>query len=565
MPNQAFSSALLLSLAALVGCQAPPAPDTETTPALQLVDPVMAAADAIDAEFIRGVVERLASDEFEGRGPATRGDEMTQEYLAAQLEDLGYAPGGPGGDWLQPVGIVSVTTQAPATWTFASPERSEELAYWDDFIVASGVQAETAAIDEAEVIFVGYGIRAPEYDWDDYKGLDVAGKVLLMLNNDPDWDPELFAGNRRLYYGRWDYKYEIAAELGAAGAIIIHTTPSAGYPYQVVQTSWTGPQFELPAAGEPTTPIESWVTEEAAAKLAALAGHDLAQLIDAARGRDFQPVSLGLTTSIRIDNEVSSASTANVAGLLEGSDPALKDEVVVYTAHHDHLGIGEPDDDGDTIYNGALDNASGAAQVMAIARAIASLPTRPRRSTLILFVAAEEQGLIGSGFYARNPTFPPGRIAANINLDGGNIWGRTRDLTYIGYGKSSLDAVVEAAAAHQGRTVQGDQFPDRGFFYRSDQFNFAKIGVPAIYLDSGTDFIGRPPGWGQEQMEAWEAATYHQPGDELDETWNFEGMIEDARLAYYCGMTIAQADEMPTWNPGDEFEAARLAALGEGS
>ncbi len=483
MSNQAVSSLLPASLTArccaalalgvavfgaLAGCQAPPAAvppgdAADESPSLQLAAEVMAAADTIDEDYLRGIVERLSSDDFEGRGPATRGDEMTQQYLASELEALGYEPGGPGGDWLQPVGIVSLTTKAPETWSFRSPGGSAELAYWDDFIVASGVQAETATVDDAEVVFVGYGIRAPEYGWDDYKGMDVAGKVLLMMNNDPDWDPELFSGNRRLYYGRWDYKYEIAAELGAAGAIIIHTTPSAGYPYQVVQTSWTGPQFELPAAGEPRTQIESWVTEEAAGRLAALGGRDLGELVAAAKGRDFQPVPLGLTTSIRIDNEVSNATTANVAGLLRGSDAALADEVVVYTAHHDHLGVGQPDDSGDAIYNGALDNASGVAQVMAVARAIASLPTRPRRSTLILFVAAEEQGLIGSAYYARNPTFAAGKIAANINLDGGNIWGRTRDLTYIGYGKSSLDGVVEAAAAHQGRSCPGRPVPGSRF------------------------------------------------------------------------------------------------------
>ncbi|MEE8542572.1 MAG: M28 family peptidase, partial [Gammaproteobacteria bacterium] len=488
-------------------------------------------------------------------------DLKTQSFLSTALDRLGYSPGGEDGSWLQPFEIVSVTTTAPEAWIFTSSGDTITLSYWDEFIVASGVQAPSAIIDDAEVVFVGYGIRAPEYDWDDYKGLDVSGKVLLFLNNDPDWDRELFEGNRRLYYGRWSYKYEIAARLGAAGAIVIHTTPSAGYPFQVVQTSWSGPQFELPAGGEPTIAVEAWVTEEAARRLVALAGHDLARLVDSARSPSFVPIPLGVTTSLRLASDLSRVRTANVAGLLEGRDPVLRDEVVVFTAHHDHLGVGEPDDAGDVIYNGARDNASGVAQILAVAEAIQALPTPPRRSILILFVAAEEQGLLGSAYYALHPTFEPGRIAANVNVDGGNIWGRTRDASYIGYGKSSLDTVVERAAALQGRTVRGDQFPDRGYFYRSDQFNFAKIGVPAVYLGKATDFIGQAEGWGVAQIENWEAMRYHQPSDELDDGWSFDGMIEDAQLAFYIGLTIAEDDTMPTWNAGDEFEAARLAAL----
>ena len=551
----------LLSTIGALGCTPDAGPPARGSDAISSA--AIEAARIIDAGRLRQAVAALAGDEFEGRGPASAGDLNTQRYLSAALDRMGYSPGGVDGTWLQPFDIVSVTTTAPETWNFISGSDSIALTYWDEFIVASGVQAPDATIDEAEVVFVGYGIRAPEYEWDDYKGLDVSGKVLLMLNNDPDWDSELFEGNRRLYYGRWSYKYEIAAQLGAAGAIVIHTTPSAGYPFQVVQTSWSGPQFQLPAGGEPTIAVEAWVTEEAARQLVALAGHDLAQMVESARSPNFAPIPLGVTTSLRLVSDLSGVRTANVAGLLEGRDPVLRDEVVVFTAHHDHLGIGEPDDDGDTIYNGARDNAAGVAQILAVAEAIQALPTRPRRSILILFVAAEEQGLLGSAYYALHPTFEPGRIAANVNVDGGNIWGRTRDVSFIGYGKSSLDAVVERAVALQGRTVRGDQFPDRGYFYRSDQFSFAKIGVPAVYLDEGTDFIGQPEGWGVEQIENWEAVRYHQPGDELDDDWNFDGMIEDAQLAFYIGLAIAGEDAMPTWNAGDEFEAARLAALAD--
>jgi Zn-dependent M28 family amino/carboxypeptidase len=520
------------------------------------------AAQAIDRGSLEAPIRYLADDLLEGRGPASRGDQLARLYLQTTLELLGYAPGGPNGAWQQPFDIVGVNATMPDTWDFKAGSETVSLKRSDDYIAASGVQSERAVIAEAPVVFVGYGIQAPEYQWDDFKGMDLKGKVLLMLNNDPDWDPKLFEGKRRLYYGRWTYKYESGARQGAAGVIILHTTPSAGYPWQVVQTSWSGEQFSLPVApSEPQIQVKGWATEEATRRLLKAAGKDLDQLIQSAHRRDFKPVPLGITTSLTLPNKVERVKTANVAGLLKGSDPKLRDEVVVVTAHHDHLGVGKPDKNGDTIYNGAIDNAAGDAQVLAIARAFAALPERPRRSILILFVAAEEQGLLGSQYYAEHPTFPAGRIAANINYDGGNVGGKTRDLTYIGLGKSSLDRVVKAVAARQGRRVEGDQFPDRGFFYRSDQFNFAKIGVPAFYLNAGTDFIGRPKDWGKEQHEDYEAHRYHQPSDQFDPKWTYDGMIQDAQLGFYVGLSIAQDVKLPAWNPGDEFEAARKKAL----
>jgi Zn-dependent M28 family amino/carboxypeptidase len=423
------------------------------------------------------------------------------------------------------------------------------------------VQADKAEVKDAELVFVGYGIQAPEYDWDDYKGADLKGKILVMMNNDPDWDPELFGGETRLWYGRWDYKYLSAARQGAVGAIIIHTQPSAGYPFQVVQTSWTGEQFELPAGDEPRNQIAAWVTEDTAKELIAMAGMDLDKLREAAYNRDFEPVPLGITTSISMDVELNRVQTGNVLGLIEGSDPELKDEVVIYTAHHDHLGIGTPNDAGDTIYNGAMDNASGVAQVLAMARAIKALPEAPRRSILVALVGAEEQGLLGSKWYASHPTFAPGKIAANLNYDGGNIWGHTHDVTFVGLGKSSIDEIVTMIAREQGRVVKPDQFADRGYFYRSDQFSFAKIGVPAMYLDTGTDFVDRPSGWGKEQVDHYTDVNYHQPSDEYDDSWNFDGMVADSLLGFWTGLAIANADKMPAWNAGDEFEAARLEAI----
>lgn len=544
---------------------APAVPETVAEPApAPPPDPLAAyrrASELITPDYLREQVTTLSADELGGRGPTTPGDEAARAYLVSQLAALGYEPGGEDGQWQQAFDLVGVTASMPKTWTFARGGKKLALSWWDQYIAASGVQAERAELRNAELVFVGYGIDAPEYGWDDFKGLDVRGKVLVVLNSDPDWDPTLFAGVDRLYYGRWSYKYENAARHGAAGAIIVHTDASAGYPFQVVQSSWTGEQFELPASGAPTTVLNGWVTESAAAQLVALAGHKLPELVAKARSKDFRPVPLGITTSLTFTNKVHRAPTANVYGLLRGSDPTLRDEAVVLTAHHDHIGIGKADASGDTIYNGALDNAAGCAQVLAIAKALASLPERPRRSIQVVFVAAEEQGLLGSAYYAAHPTFAPGRIAANVNYDGGNIWGKTRDITYIGKGKSSLDAIVDDIARQQGRVVKPDQFPDRGFFYRSDQFNFAKVGVPALYLSSGTDFIGRPAGWGAEQLKLYQSTRYHQPSDQIDASWVFDGMVEDAIVGLWTAYQVAQRDELPTWTPGDEFEAARKAAL----
>jgi Zn-dependent M28 family amino/carboxypeptidase len=546
----------LLALVAASSASAVAASSTDVPPAVAAV-----ARAQITAATLRAPIRILASDEFEGRGPATRGDALTRLYLSTELETLGLKPGGENGTWEQPFDIVGVKAKLPASWDFTGKGGSASLKVGDDYIAGSGVQTATASIENAPLVFVGYGIEAPEYQWNDFKGVDVKGKVLVMLNNDPDWDPKLFAGPTRLYYGRWTYKYESAARHGAAGVIIVHTTPSAGYPWQVVQSSWGGTQFELPAEDEARIQLRGWATEDAVRRLLKSAGADLDRLVAQAKSRKFRPVPLDLRTSISFSNELSRVRTANVAGLLPGSDPRLKDEVVIYSAHHDHFGIGDPDKTGDRIYNGAEDNAAGCAQLLAIARAMAALPERPRRSVLMLFVAGEEQGLLGSKYYALHPTFAPGRIAANINYDGGNFLGRTRDLTQVGAGKSSLDALAKALVEKQGRVLVPDQNPDKGYYYRSDQFSFAKIGVPALYFDNGTDYLGKPAGWGKQQHEQWTEHIYHQPSDQLTDEWVFDGMIEDATVGFEAGWLIAQADEMPRWNAGDEFEAARKQAI----
>ena len=560
-------SLVLIAAGSIAACErdSGTAPQSASPPAqrTERITPQMdTAAQAITGERIRDVVSRLSDDHYGGRLPGTAGDSLARRYLAAELTKLGFAANGDGGSYEQPVELVGITAAPPAAWSFKGAGPAVELARTADFVAASGVQAEKAEIRDAELVFAGYSIQAPEYGWDDFKGVDVRGKVLVVLNNDPDWDPALFDGTTRQYYGRWTYKYEMGARQGAAGVIIIHTTPSAGYPWQVVQSSWSGPQYQLPAGAEPRIQVQAWVTEEAARRVLGTA-HNLDALIEQAKSRDFRPIPLGIKTSLTLANTVTRTQSANVYGVLRGSDPTLADEYVIYSAHFDHLGIGEPNpaNPDDKIYNGAMDNASGVGMLFAIGEAYRALPQPPRRSVVLLFVAAEEQGLLGSEYFAEHPPMPPGRIAADINFDSGNIWGETRDITYIGFGRSSLDEVALAVAAHQGRTVKGDQFPDRGSFYRSDQFNFAKIGVPAFYFDPGTDFVGRPAGWGAEQIEYYEAHHYHQPSDELTPDWNFDGMVQDARFGFLAGLIVANDSAPPKWNSGNEFEAARLESL----
>jgi hypothetical protein len=525
-----------------------------------------AAADkGITESSLRADIKFLADDLLEGRGPGTRGDLLAQRYIESQFKIAGLQPAAPGGGWTQDVPLVGVTTKPPEKLTFqlTGKDQSLELANYEDYIVSCGTGVKVAKIEDAEVLFVGYGMQAPEYSWDDFKDVDVRGKVLLCMNNDPAGDPELFAGRTRLYYGRWDYKYAKAAELGAAGMLIIHTDDSAGYPYQVVQTSWTGEQMALGGVTTGRALMEGWLSEEASKKLVDLAGKDLDELRKQAESRDFKPVSLGTTMSIEMKCRVRERSSANVLGVMPGSDPELSKEWLIFMAHHDHMGMAEQRTGEDNIYNGAVDNASGVGSMLAIARAMASLPEseRPKRSVLFAAVAAEEQGLLGSDFLAQNPPVPAGRIAAVINIDGINILGRTQDISVIGKGKSDLDGITERFAIYQKRTVVGDQFPDRGFYYRSDQFSLAKVGIPGLYLGGGVNVIGKPDGWGKEQIRMWEENIYHQVSDEYSDDWELSGAIEDAKLMFYVGMEVANQPSMPAWNPGDEFEAARKAAI----
>jgi Zn-dependent M28 family amino/carboxypeptidase len=535
------------------------------------------AAGVITEQALAAHVRFLADDLLEGRGAGSRGDELAMRYIAAQFERLGLEPAGDGGTWLQRFELVGLTSQvtAPPVFSTRGGRRQQlELKPGVDMVVAPGQQREVLSLTDAEVVFVGYGIVAPEERWDDFKGVDVRGKVLVVMNNDPENDPALFAGKARLYYGRWDYKYAEAARHGAAGVIIIHTTPSAGYPWQVVQSSWSHEQFELPApaagGGRPAASqganpearltARMWATEEASRRLVALGGQDLDALRRRAESRSFRPVPLGIRLSLALKTELRRLQTANVLGRLRGSDPVLGREEVVLTAHHDHLGVGEPKN-GDAIYNGALDNASGVGMMLTIAEALSRAEPRPKRSILFAAVAAEESGLLGSAYFAAHPTVPLGRLVANLNVDGINIWGKTLNVTLMGLGKSTLDAVVRQAAGEQGRELVPDPLPEKGCFYRSDQLSFARVGVPAVGLRTGTHFVGHEPKWGLDRIEEYVQTHYHQPSDQIDATWRLDGAVEDARLLVVTALRIADAPEMPAWRKGDEFEAARLRAL----
>ena len=516
-----------------------------------------AAFRELNENVLRAHVKFLSDDLLRGRAPGSPGSKIAQCYIASQMERMGLRPGMGDTSYYQRFDMVEMTLLPGISLAFTGKSGTLTPAYYRDFIATPGIIEKEVRLDGAEVVFVGYGIQAPEYDWDDFKDADVRGKILLIMNNDPDnGDPEFFGGKARLYYGRWDYKYRQAAKMGAAGALIIHTTPSAGYPWQVVQTSWSGKQFMLPETDEPMAPFVGWVTEDIARKLARLGGYDLDVLRAQAQKRSFRPVPLGVKAKGVVRASYRTFETANVIGVLPGSDPELRQEAVVFTAHYDHLGTGTPVE-GDSIYNGALDNASGVASVLALAEAYSRFPQRSKRSLVFLMVDGEESGLLGSQYYAEHPTFPPEKIVANVNIDGANIWGKTRDVTLIGSGKSTIDDLVREVARLYGRKVLPDQMPEKGYFYRSDQFNFARIGVPALYLNSGLDFIGKPKDWGRKVVENWIATHYHQPSDEYSPDWDLSGQVEDLKLIFHVAYRLANDSACPQWLPKSEFQRAK--------
>lgn len=521
---------------------------------------------SINETTLRAHIKFLADDMLEGRGTGARGGELAAKYIASQLEASGLKGAAADGSFFQPVSLVGVKADPNTKLIISGRNDTETFKFADEFVAFTGAQTEEVDVD-TDLIFVGYGINAPEQRWNDYKGdaADYRGKILVMLVNDPPAtteEPGLFGAKTLTYYGRWTYKYEEAARRGAAGVILLHTDQSAGYPWGVVRTSNGSWRFDIAQTQGDTTPFlkfRSWMTDEAANRLMKLAGQDLATLRAQAATRSFQPVKLALKGKLNLRSEVKRVAAPNVVGVLEGSDPRLRSEYVVYSAHWDHLGVGAPNKDGDTIYNGALDNASGVACVLAIADSLARLPVgqRPRRSILFLFPTAEEQGLLGAEWYSMHPVVPLAKTAANVNLDSMNVLGLTRDFIPLGAERSSLKAVVEAVARERGLRVSPDARPEQGSFYRSDHFPFAKVGVPSISLKEGNDYVGRTKDWSQEQFRAYNTAHYHQPSDELKDSWDFRGMIQEAEIALAIGRRIADAAQMPQFNAGDEFAKAR--------
>jgi len=518
------------------------------------------SSSEIKEATVKGHIRFLSDDLLEGRGTGARGGELAAKYIAAQLEALGAKGAGPNGSFFQPVSLVGVKADPSTVLTISGASGSETFKFADDFVAFTGAQTESVDVD-TDLVFVGYGINAPEQRWNDYKGpdTDYRGKILVMLVNDPpatSAEPNLFGGKALTYYGRWTYKYEEAARRGAAGAILLHTDQSAGYPWGVVRTSNGSWRFDIARTQGDTTPFlqfRSWVTDDAARRLMKLAGQDLDALRTRAATRDFQPVKLGVKGKLNLKSEVKRVEDKNVVGILEGSDPQLRSEYVVYSAHWDHLGVGAPNKAGDTIYNGAQDNATGVACVLAIADVISHMSPRPKRSSLFLFPTAEEQGLLGAEWYAKHPVVPIDKTAANVNLDSMNVLGPTHDFIPLGAERSTLKGVVDAVAKTMGLRVSPDARPEQGSFYRSDHFPFAKAGVPSISLKEGSDYVGHSKEWGEEQFKAYNTAHYHQPSDEMRDTWDYSGMIQEAQIALAIGRMISDAPEKPRFNPDDEF------------
>ncbi|MDQ3802949.1 MAG: M28 family metallopeptidase [Acidobacteriota bacterium] len=543
----------------------PPAPSPAATRAAGLPAELKPALDSITADQILQHTKALSADEFEGRGPGTRGEELTVKYLTEQMQRIGLKPGNPDGTYVQKVPLVGM--KADPSMSVTAGGRKFDLKFPDDFVAVSRRNVPETRVAASDLVFVGYGVVAPEYGWDDYKGVDVRGKTIVMLINDPavpsasdpaQLDEKMFKGKAMTYYGRWTYKYEIASEKGAAAAIIVHETGPAGYPYEVVKGSWGQENFDIvsPDKNMGRVGIESWVTLDRAKEIFAAGGQNFDELKKAATSKDFRPVALTAKMDGSVRNTLREVQSNNVVGRLEGSDPNLRNEHVVYTAHWDHLGAADKGE-GDRIFNGALDNASGTAQVLEIAEAFTKLPTPPKRSLLFLFVTAEEKGLLGAKYYAANPLYPLRTTLANINVDGVNQWGRTSDIVIIGDGNSTLDDLTREVIAMQGRKVQPDPETEKGFYYRSDHFEFAKVGVPALYVDTGTEYVGKSPEYSKQKRDEYTNNDYHKPSDEVKPDWDLSGAVEDAHLLFAVGHRVAQGDRYPEWKPGTEFKAKR--------
>ena len=551
---------VILSLATLLAaCQ--PAADKSPVAASAEVVPAEAIA-ALDTGSLMRHIRVLAADSLMGRQPGSAGEDKTVAYLESEFKAMGLKPGNADGTYIQKVPLVGITVKNAPTLTFAKGGTTRALRWRDDYVAWTKHVQPTAMLDKSELVFVGYGTEAPEFTWDDFKGVDVAGKTLVMLVNDPPLaDTMQFGGKRMTYYGRWTYKYEQGMKHKAAGVLLVHETERAGYPFGVVQGR-TAEQFDLvtPDKNMSRSSVEGWITLDQAKALFSMAGQNFDSLKARAATPAFTPVPLGVTASVRLDNTLRTIDSRNVVAKLEGSDAALKEEYVIYTAHWDHFGIGVKVN-GDSIYNGAADNASGTAGLLDIARAFAAMKTPPKRSILFLSVTAEEQGLLGSQYYSVTPLYPLAKTAANINMDVLNQWGPTSDVTVIGLGNSELDDYASAAAAEQKRTLRPDAEPEKGFYYRSDHFNFAKQGVPAFDPEPGMEFVDKPAGYGKQKRDEYTAKDYHQPQDEIKAGWELSGAVQDLNLFLAMGYRVANAAKLPQWRAGNEFRAIREKSL----
>jgi Zn-dependent M28 family amino/carboxypeptidase len=527
------------------------------------------ALEAITPDGLLAHIKVLASNEFEGRAPGTKGEELSVKYIADQFKQIGLTPGNPDGTFMHEVPLAGIKSEP--RMSFIIGDKTIDLKYPDDFVASSARLQPEIKIDKSDVIFVGYGVVAPEYGWDDYKDIDVRGKTLLMLIGDPPVpDPKdpsklydkMFKGKAMTYYGRWTYKYEIAAQKGAAAAIIIHETEPAAYPWQVVRSSWGKENFELdnPNKNIDAVSARSWITLDIAKKLLADCGQDFDALKKSAVKKDFRPVALTAKANVEIKQQIRSFKSHNVIGKLDGNDSKLREEYIIYTAHWDHLGR-HPELQGDQIFNGAIDNASGVASVIQIAAAFRRLNPLPKRSVLFMATTAEEAGLLGAKFYAEHALYPLEKTLADINIDGVNPWGKTHDLEDLTNSNSSLDDLLGQDAARQGRVMKPNTEPEKGGFYRVDSFEFAKAGVPVLHLARGIDIIGKPPEYGKQRRDEFVAKHYHQPSDEVDLGWDLSGAVQDVQLLFEVGYQVANADKFPEWKAGIEFKAKRDAML----
>ncbi len=515
--------------------------------------------DAISTEGIIKHTKILASDEFGGRAPGTEGEVLTVNYLETQFRKMGLEPAN-GNSFRQPVPLTSVEIINNPDLTFKGGKGEDmSLSYPVDQVIWTRKQIKSTDVKNSKMVFVGYGINAPERNWNDYAGIDVKGKAVIILVNDPGFatqDKDLFNGNSMTYYGRWDYKFDEAARQGAAAAIIIHDTLPAAYPWSTVSSSWTGPQFDMVRVdkGEHLAPLEGWITKEKATALFNKAGLDLTVLYKAAKTKGFNAVEMNITASASLKNKINHINSQNVAAIIKGTD--APDEVFIYMAHWDHIGT-DPTIEGDGIYNGALDNATGTAGLLELAKAYASLPVKPKRSVMFLAVTAEEQGLLGSAYYAAKPLYPLAKTIGGLNMDGLNNFGPTRDLTVIGQGMSQLEEYLLKNAKAKNRVINADAEAEKGYFYRSDHFELSKLGVPMLYPNSGYDHIEKGVAYGIEKSNEYTANNYHQPSDEYQSTWDMTGAVEDLKLYFLTGQDIVNSKNWPEWYEGTEFKAIR--------